>query len=344
MKKKITYIFDVVLMILILSITFYVLFRGEDVGAIFQAIRKADKSWLLWAGACGLAYLVLQAVSIGIIIRSLGAGITFVNSLKYTFIGFLFNAITPSASGGQPMQVYYMRQDGIPIGASSVALLFWTIIYKVALMIVEAYALLFHHDLLKQYLGGYYWLFWLGMGVNLVSILLYSIVVFAKNGVRSLAHAGAWCCQKLRIIKKKKKFMERLDRSISLYEEGAAYMKGHWEVFFQVLVITLAQRIAYFAITWFVYLALGLRGESAVTIILLQSFVSVCIDILPLPGGVGANEGFFITIFRQVMKRKNAVSALLLSRGVSFYGLLVISAIVTVAAQMKRVVSVKEDM
>lgn len=335
MQNKKTYICNIILMIIVLVFTFYALLYGEDVEAILAALRGADKSWLVCASACALAYLILQAVSLTVIVQTAGAPLRLYQSIRYTFIGFLFNAITPSASGGQPMQVYYMRQDGIPIGISSVALLFWTIIYKVALLLIEGYVLLFQRAFLRHYIGRYYWLFWLGILVNLVSIILYSIVVFSKNGVRNLAHFGAFVCQKLRIIRRKKQFMERLDRSLELYQEGAVYMRTHWKLFFEVLVVTVIQRICYFAVTWFVYLALGQKGISVSGVILLQSFVSVCIDILPMPGGVGINEGFFVTIFKKIMKRDTAVSAMLLSRGVSFYVLLIASAFVTIGTGLR---------
>lgn len=337
MQKKMTYAFNILFMIVILGFTFYALLQGEDIGDIFRAIRKADKSWLVFAVGCAILYLILQAVSLEIIMHSLGASVSYFKSIKYTFIGFLFNAITPSASGGQPMQIYYMRQDGIAIGASSVALLFWTILYKVALMLIEGYVFLFHRDFLHHYLGRYYWLFLLGIGVNLVSIILYSIVVFSRNGARGLAHTGAWLCHKLRLIRKKEKFMQRLDHTLEIYQEGAVYMRTHWEVVLVVLLVTLVQRLSYFAVTWFVYLALGLHKYSVVEIIMLQSFVSVCIDILPFPGGVGANEGFFVTVFKKIMKKKTAFSAMFLSRGASFYALLVFSAFVTILAQAQLV-------
>lgn len=320
-------------MIVILAVTFSVLLQGEDLEEIFHAIRKADKSWLVFAVGCALVYLVLQAVSLKLIMHSMGSSLSLIQNIKYTCIGFLFNAITPSASGGQPMQVYYMRQEGVPIGASSVALLFWTILYKVALVLMEGYVLLFHRNFLHRYIGRYYWLFLLGLAVNLVSILLYSIVVFSKNGVRVLAHGGAWLCHKLRIIRKKEQFLQRLDRTLEIYNEGAAHMRSHWRMVGIVLLITLVQRISYFAITWFVCLALGQHQCDALQIIMLQSFVAVCIDILPFPGGVGVNEGFFVTIFKKVMKKKTAVSAMFLSRGTSFYALLVISAFVTIGVQ-----------
>lgn len=343
MQKKMTYVLNILFMIVILGFTFYALLRGEDIGEIFHAIRKADKSWLVFAVGCALVYLLLQAASLEIIMRSLGESMRFVQSVKYTFICFLFNAITPSASGGQPMQIYFMRQDGIPVGASTMALLFWTILYKVALMVIEGYVFLFHRSFLHHYLGRYYWLFLIGIGVNLVSILLYSIVVFSRNGAKNLAHAGTWLCHKLRLIRKKEKFLKRLDNTLEIYQEGAAYMRTHWEVVLVILLVTIVQRISYFAVTWFVCMALGQNQCSVLEIIMLQSFVSVCIDILPFPGGVGANEGFFVTVFRKVMKKKTAFSAMFLSRGASFYALLVFSAVVTIVTQMEIVHKMKQQ-
>lgn len=337
MQKKITYVIDVLLMILILAVTFSVLLGEEDLSEIILAIRRADHGFLLCALCCALLFLVLQAVSMDIILKSLGTPVRLRKNIKYTFICFLFNAITPSASGGQPMQIYYMKQDGAPIGVSSVALLFWTIIYKVALMVIEACILIFQRDFVRQYLGRHYWLFWLGIAVNLASIILYSIVVFSRNGVAVLAHGGAWLCHKLRIIRKKEKFMKRVDHALEVYQEGAVYIRTHWEIFFVVLLVTVIQRICYFSISWFVYLSLGLHGHSFWEILMLQSFIAVCIDILPSPGGVGVNEGFFVAVFRKVMKRKTAVSAMLLSRGVSFYFLLILSTFVTMIAQLRLV-------
>jgi hypothetical protein len=33
--------------------------------------------------------------------------------MRYSFIGFFFSGITPSASGGQPAQIYYMNKDNM---------------------------------------------------------------------------------------------------------------------------------------------------------------------------------------------------------------------------------------
>ena len=53
--------------------------------------------------------------------------------------------------------------------------------------------------------------------------------------------------------------------------------------------------------------------------------------------GVGANEGFFVALFAPVMGHSMAVSAMLLSRGSSFYVLVIVSAAVSMFAQFQNV-------
>ena len=73
-----------------------------------------------------------------------------------------------------------------------------------------------------------------------------------------------------------------------------------WEhvwVLVEVFAITVFQRFALFASTWFVYKAFGLSGSSAFVIIILQGTISVAVDMLPLPGGMGISEQLFLRIF-----------------------------------------------
>ena len=70
-----------------------------------------------------------------------------------------------------------------------------------------------------------------------------------------------------------------------------------------VFAITVFQRFALFATTWFVYKAFGLSGSSAFVIIILQGTISVAVDMLPLPGGMGISEQFiFKNIFTNIWK------------------------------------------
>ena len=54
---------------------------------------------------------------------------------------------------------------------------------------------------------------------------------------------------------------------------------------------------------------------------ILQAVISVAVDMLPLPGGVGVSEGLFMTMFEPVFGEK-LLPGMLLSRGISYYALL----------------------
>ena len=159
-KKK--YYLNIIFMLVLLGLVFYTILKEEDIGSILDALKDASVFFMSWAAVAGLMYVIMEGVSMQIILLSLGIKTNIIQCTKYSFIGFFFNAITPSATGGQPMQVLYMNNDGINMGASSVTLLFWTIIYKVALVIVEALVFIFMYGFARQHLKGYIWIFSIG--------------------------------------------------------------------------------------------------------------------------------------------------------------------------------------
>lgn len=73
-------------------------------------------------------------------------------------------------------------------------------------------------------------------------------------------------------------------------------------------------------------------GTNAFVIILLQSVISVSVDMLPLPGGMGISEKLFSMIFEPVFGSALLIPGMILSRGLGYYTELLISAIFTIVA------------
>lgn len=100
-----------------------------------------------------------------------------------------------------------------------------------------------------------------------------------------------------------------------------------------IIAITFVQRMAMFAVTWFVYKAFSLSGTGFWTVLFLQAVISVSVDMLPLPGGMGISETLFLTIFTPVFGTL-LLPGMVLSRGLGYYGELLISALFTIVAQL----------
>lgn len=56
-----------------------------------------------------------------------------------------------------------------------------------------------------------------------------------------------------------------------------------------------------------------------------QALLSLVVTAVPLPGAVGVSEGIFAVLYKHLIPAKMLMPVLVLSRGISFYGFLIIS-------------------
>ena len=123
MEKSKKMIKNLLLFILLIGLTFYIILKDQDVGSIFNIIKTVDLKFVLIAIIFMAFYLILESVNLGRTLKALGEKSNIFKNFKYALIGFFFSAITPAASGGQPMQIYYMHKDKISVANSTLALL-----------------------------------------------------------------------------------------------------------------------------------------------------------------------------------------------------------------------------
>ena len=139
--------------------------------------------------------------------------------------------------------------------------------------------------------------------------------------------------ERLRFVRHKEERGRKLGKSMEVYGETALYLKRNVGLIFRVILITFVQRMALFFVTWTVYQAFGMSGTPLWDVVLLQAVISVSVDMLPLPGGMGISEALFMTIFAPVFGTV-LLPAMVLSRGMGYYGELLVSAVFTIVAQL----------
>lgn len=331
-KKKVW--FNAIFLIIVFVLTLYGVFHGEDLGSMMDAIRNADIRWLIPGIGFVVFFIWGESIIIWYMMRSFQIHLKKRICFLFSSVGFFFSCITPSASGGQPMQIYYMKKEKIPIPVSTVILMIVTITYKLVLVVIGLGILIFGRGFLHQYLEDILPIYYLGLVLNIFCVTFMTALVFHPVLAEKILTFGREWMEKLRLMRRKEERIEKLQKSMEVYRETAAYLGAHKRVIFNVIVITFVQRIALFAVTWFVYLAFGLSSVSMWDVILLQAVISVSVDMLPLPGGMGISEKLFLTIFAPVFG-KILLSAMVLSRGLGYYSQLLISAVFTAVMQIR---------
>ena len=274
-----------------------------------------------------------ESIIIWYMMRSSGIQLKKRTCFLFSSVGFFFSCITPSASGGQPMQIYYMKKEKISIPVSTVILMIVTITYKLVLVVIGIGIAIFGRGFLHKYLEGILPVFYLGLALNIFCVTFMTILVFQPLLAKAIMVKGMKLLERLHLVKKKDGRLKKLEDSMDTYRNTAAYLKNNPFVIVKVIGITFIQRMALFAVTWFVYQAFGLHGTGFWEILFLQAVISVSVDMLPLPGGMGISETLFLNIFSPVFGGL-LLPGMVLSRGLGYYGELLISAVFTVVAQL----------
>lgn len=330
-KKKA--IINCIFLVTVFALTMYFVFHGEDIDEILAVVRQAGGRWLLLGIVCVVLFIIGESVIIFYMMRTIGAKVKMSHCALYSFVGFFFSCITPSATGGQPMQIYYMKKDKLSIPVSTLVLMIVTITYKAVLVFIGILVCIFGRGFLRPYMGDYMWVFYLGLGLNVFCVAFMLVLVFAPGLAKQIALRVFKLAERLHIIKKKKSRLLRLERSMDLYHETAAFWAGHKRIILNVFLITLVQRTILFTVTYWVYRSMGLASFDIFTITVLQSVISVAVDMLPLPGGMGVSEKLYMVMFVPVFGSV-ILPSMLLSRGISYYAQLLISAAMTCVAHM----------
>lgn len=340
MKKKSNIFKNLIFFILLIVLTFYIMLKDQDLPVIFKIIKNAKLEFVFVGIVCMFLYLMCEAINMGRTLKALGEKSSFAKNLKYSLIGFFFSSITPAASGGQPMQVYYMYKDKVSVANSTLALLINLTSMQIITINFALVSLCFNYQYLNKILIIF---FVIGISLNIGALILLIIGVFSKRLSRGLINFVIKILKifKVRNIEAKK---EKLENELQKYHASAVYIKNNKRLIVRTLLTTLIQFTLYYSITYWTYRSLGLAKYSIIEIITMQSVLFATVSGIPSPGAVGVTEGAFMEIFRNVFPQAIINSAVLLNRGINFYLFVTISGIVVIVNHLKtREITVNEE-
>lgn len=325
-------------LIILLVLTLWSILKDSDIEEICELMFSLEPSWFCLSAAAAIFFVSAEGFMIWYILKSLKCKVSFFNCIGYSFVGFFFSGITPSASGGQPMQLYYMSKDKLKISDSTVALTIVAIFYKFILVIIGIVLALFWGGLLNEYLGVYIYLFWFGLVLNFVVVVILFFLMASPEKVKKILLKCERLIVKLHILKPSVDRIRKLSSSAYEYNNAVMRFVKNLRPVIVTAVFTVFQRCSIFFITYFIYKGMGFNSYSMLTITVLQASVYIAVDLLPLPGAQGISELMYKTVFSSIFLNTSLPASVLVTRGVSFYLPLVIGIFVTILFHITRTV------
>ncbi len=320
-KNQLSYLFFILLAVLAL----YTVFHDNDAGLIMASLKKMRIAHLLLAVAVALVFTMMEGMMIWYLLRGLQGKAVFGPCIRYSFVGFLYSGITPSATGGQPMQLYHMNRDGNSLSASTVVLMTVALIYKLVLVLMGMAMLVFRFSVLKGHLGTYLPLFYLGMFLNTALVAVLLMVMLLPNIARCMLITAEGLLVRIKIFKKSAVRADTIERFIQSYQDAVLFLVHHKKQVAIVGMATFLQRCLVFGLPYIVYRGFGLSGTSVLDILTVQMAIYLAVDMLPLPGAQGITELMYQHVFYDIFTAEFVVPSMCVTRGVSFYFLLFFS-------------------
>ena len=331
MKKK-KMVLSCVFFILLIALTLYVIFSNYDINTIYNNMLLVKPIYLVGCLLLVCLYFIFQGIYMKYILHALDVETTLKKCTFYSVIEFFFSAITPSSTGGQPVQMYYMSKDKIPMRKSLIVLILNTIIFKLYLIVGGILILIFRPDYIFESRLLIQIFFYLGILIDALVILGCYMLMYHKKIIKQ----AATIFYKLKkLILKKDYDSNRLDELLSKYVNEAKFINSHVKEIVISVILTFIQRTLMFSILYMLYRSFGFKEYTYLEILLLQIFVQISIEGLILPGGVGASE-YVSTHMYNVIFGSLSISGMILTRTLSFYiPLLVIMFIIGIVTKIK---------
>ena len=294
----------------------YLVFRQVPLAELKAAVAGARPGAMAAAlGVMGL-YFLCDAGNTARGLRCLGYRVGLLRCLQYAAAGFFFSAVTPSSSGGQPMQLCYMRRQRIDPGHGALVLLLELICWQAVSLLYGIVGLAVGREIFRRTAGPFRLLAAVGMGLNILVFCLSLAAVCFPGLAKGL---GTALSRRLARRPNLLRVWDRVRTQLDRFAESAPLIRRNLGLLLAMFLTTAVQLGALYSVPFWVYRALGLSGWGLPAVAAVQAVVSLSVGALPLPGAMGVGEGGFLTAFRLLFPPQLLGSAMVLSRGVSFY-------------------------
>ena len=322
-KKQVLNISFVVFMALVTFIALLSSSKELNYANLKQFFRDCNPTYILIAFFCWAAFVFFEALSLRVILKKLRYKVKLHDSIAYATSDTYYSAITPSASGGQPASAYYMIKNDIPGGVAGFSLIFNLIGYTAAILIIGAFAFIFGFNIFSQIGTFSKVLIILGFVIQIFLLLFFIACMCYHKAVLKYGKLLVVLLNKIKIVKNKEKWLAKVENTVDKYKNCYKDFRKHKKMLIPVLLCNVAQRASQLLIS--VFVCMSAIKCNFFDILLMQSFVMLGYNSIPLPGGIGAYEYLYLHIYCMHFDKSFVIISMMVTRIISYYFSLIAS-------------------
>ena len=317
-KNKIKYIFNFLLIAIVLSIVLYFSLK-DNYQEIISTILKMNYIWIFVAILALIIYRLCASLGHYYIIKANNGKVSYLKCFQINLMILFFHGITPFAGGGQPMEIYFLHKEGIPVTKATNITLQNFIVYQMALILTGLIALIYNHifnafpnDSLIKYLVV------LGFIINTLVLVVTFILSFGKKTNKFIIEKGIHFLAKIKIIKEEKKTQEKCQKYLQSFHDNAIELKKNKKIVAFMILINIIGLMIMYSMPYPILRGMGIN-INIFKVITAIAYVMIIGSFVPIPGGTGGIEYSFIFFFQYLISGSILHAAMLVWRLISYY-------------------------
>lgn len=282
---------------------------------IWDAFMAADIVWLLLVFGIVAVAFAIEGLIILIFCRLYTRKYHWYQGLLNSLIGAYYSAVTPGASGGQVMQVYTLKKQGVEVSSAASIMVMWFILYQSNLILFDVVAIgvewnkIFSLSFFEFSWGGFSItllpLIIIGFGLNLGVLAILTLMSYSHRFHNFILHHVINIGAKIHLVKDPEKSRESLRVQVENFKMELRRLQSNIPVTILLSVLFQINFFLRYSIPYFSAISLDAVGSSfswttMFDACFLSAFHQMVTGVFPLPGGAGVSELFFNSIFRDI--------------------------------------------
>lgn len=315
----------------IVAVVLFGVFNREFAN-VFATIAGLVPGWLTLAILITVIFFGFEGGIICLLMRSQHIPMGWGASMKIGLIGIYYSYITPSSTGGQPMQAAYLRRDNIPVGLSTAVLLMKFFCYQCAFVLCSVIFYCMMYEKLRAENPGILPLILLGLLINGGSILFFASL-FIKPVFHVICRFAKWLAGRFRFLRERFHLLDTIDKFEADFGSFTDNFKEKKARVIWGIVLSIPQFFLQMSVIFFIFRAFGYGDVSYWEIVAVQSLLQVSVSFMPMPGASGAQELGFSSYFRNYFVHGDLYAAVMVWRFFTYYLVVIAGALLVVIDQ-----------
>lgn len=317
----------IILSIITILVLFLVL--KDDFPNIIDLLSNANRKWLALALIMEVLCIIFESLSFHQVLKSYKNDYRFTKTLSLSLKSKFFNGITPFSTGGQPMQIYYLKKDGFRVTKATNAILQNFILYQASLITIGIIAIFLNAQnnyfvqstILRQFVI-------LGFLINTLVMVVLFIISFNNKFNKKIVEFIINILTKLKIEKNPEEAQKRWLERCNDFHEGATFIKNHKWLCLKGFIYNTLGLLLFYSVPFFVIKALNQTITLDFLIVLVAtSYVAIMGSFVPIPGASGGIEFGYLQFFGNFITGSLLSASLLIWRALTYYIPMIVGAI-----------------